>query len=131
MDITERRAKEDALIASEERYRRLLEQSFDAIAIHKNQKISFLNEKAAKILGAATPQDLIGRSIFDLIHKDSRRDMEERIKKMSTDHRVPAPVLREKFLRVDGTTVTVEVMAMSFYDNGVPAFQVVFREIAY
>ena len=56
--------------------------------------------------------------------------MEERIKKMSTDHRVPAPVLREKFLRVDGTTVTVEVMAMSFYDNGVPAFQVVFREIA-
>jgi len=131
MDITERKAKEDALIASEERYRCLLEQSFDAIAIHKNKKIAFLNEKAAKILGAATPQDLIGRSIFDLIHTDSRKDMEERIKKMSTDHRVPAPVLREKFLRVDGTTVTVEVMAMSFYDNGVPAFQVVFREIAY
>ncbi|MEI7648180.1 MAG: PAS domain S-box protein [Methanomicrobiales archaeon] len=130
MDITERKAKEDALIASEERYRCLLEQSFDAIAIHKNKKIAFLNEKAAKILGAATPQDLIGRSIFDLIHTDSRKDMEERIKKMSTDHRVPAPVLREKFLRVDGTTVTVEVMAMSFYDNGVPAFQVVFREIA-
>ena len=129
MDITKRRAKEDALIASEERHRRLLEQSFDAIAIHKNQKISFLNEKAAKILGAATPQDLIGRSIFDLIHPDSRKDMEERIKKMSTDHSVPAPVLREKFLRVDGTPVTVDVMAMSFYDNGVPAVQVVFREI--
>ncbi len=131
MDITERKAKEDALIASEERYRCLLEQSFDAIAIHKNKKIAFLNEKAAKILGAATPQDLIGRSIFDLIHPDSRRDIEERIKKMNTDHSVPSPVLREKFFRVDGTTVTVEVMAMSFYDNGVPAFQVVFREIAY
>jgi len=130
MDITEQRAKEDALIASEERYRRLLEQSFDAIAIHKNQKISYLNDKAAKILGAATPQDLIGRSIFDLIHKDSRREVEERIRIMSTDQRVPAPVLREKFLRVDGTTVTVDVMAMSFYDNGVPAVHVVFREIA-
>ena len=55
--------------------------------------------------------------------------MEERIRKITTDHRVPAPVLREKFFRVDGTTVTVEVMAMSFYDNGVPAIQVVFREI--
>ena len=129
IDITEQRAKEDALIASEERYRCLLEQSFDAIAVHKNQKIAFLNEKAAKILGAATPQDLIGRSIFDLIHPDSRKDIEERIKKMSTDHRVPAPVLREKFFRVDGTTVTVDVMAMSFNDNGVPAVQVVFREI--
>jgi PAS domain S-box-containing protein len=129
MDITERKAKEDALIASEERYRCLLEQSFDAIAIHKNQKISSLNEKAAKILGAATPQDLIGRSIFDLIHPDSRRDMEERIRKMSEDHSVPAPVLKEKFLRVDGTSVAVEVMAMRFNDNGVPAVQVVFREI--
>jgi hypothetical protein len=49
---------------------------------------------------------------------------------MNTDRRVPSPVLREKFFRVDGTTVTVEVMAMSFYDNGVPAIQVVFREIA-
>ena len=129
MDITEQRAKEDALIASEERYRHLLEQSFDAIAIHKNQKIAFLNEKAAKILGAATPQDLIGRSIFDLIHPDSRKDIEERIKKMNTDHRVPVPVLREKFLRVDGTPVTVDVMAMSFFDNDAPAIQVVFREI--
>ena len=129
MDITERKAKEDALIASEERYRRLLEQSFDAIAIHKNQKISYLNDKAAKILGAATPRDLIGRSIFDLIHPDSRRDMEDRIRKMSNDHSVPAPVLKEKFLRGDGTSVAVEVMAMRFNDNGVPAVQVAFREI--
>jgi hypothetical protein len=42
---------------------------------------------------------------------------------------MPVPVLREKFLRVDGTPVTVDVMAMSFNDNGVPAVQVVFREI--
>jgi len=129
-DITERKRAELAVRESEERYRRLLEQSFDAIAIHKNKKIAFLNESAAKILGAATPQDLIGRSIFDLIHPDSRRDIEERIRKISTDHRVPAPVLREKFFRVDGTTVIVEVMAISFNDNGVPAIQVVFREIA-
>jgi PAS domain S-box-containing protein len=130
MDITERKAKEEALIASEERYRHLLEQSFDAVAVHKNKEIAFVNEKAAKILGAATTQDLVGRSIFDLIHPDSRRDLEDRIRKISTDSRMPAPVLREKFFRVDGTTVTVEVMAMSFYDNGVPAVQVVFREIA-
>ncbi|MDP2797295.1 MAG: PAS domain S-box protein [Methanoregula sp.] len=128
-DITERKRAELAVRESEERYRRLLEQSFDAIAIHKNKKNAFLNEKAAKILGAVTPQDLIGRSIFDLIHPDSRRDIEERIRKMSNEHGVPVPVLREKFFRVDGTTVTVEVMAMSFNDNGLPAIQLVFREI--
>ena len=128
-DITERKRAELAVRESEERYRHLLERSFDAIAIHKNKKIAYVNENAAKILGAAAPQDLIGRSIFELIHKDSRRDIEERIRNISADPHVPAPVLREKFFRVDGTTVTVDVMAMSFNDNGDPAIQVVFREI--
>jgi hypothetical protein len=40
-----------------------------------------------------------------------------------------APVITEKFIRTDGSTVTVEVMAIRFEDNGIPAFRVAFREI--
>lgn len=90
----------------------------------------FLNEKAAKILGAATPQDLIGRSIIDFVHPDSRRDIEDRVRKISTDPGVHVPVIPEKFLRAGGTTLTVEVMAISFDDKGIPAVRVAFREIA-
>ena len=129
-DITARKGAEDALRASEERYRCLLEQTFDAVAIHKNKKIAFLNERAAQILGAATPDDLTGRSIFDLIDPDSCRDLEERIRMMASDPAKPVPVLREKFIRVDGTTVTVDVMAVRITDTGDPAIQVMFREIA-
>ena len=128
-NITERKRAEMALRESEQLYKRLLEQSFDAIAIHKDGKIAFLNEKAAKILGAAKPEDLIGRSIFDFIHPDSRKDLEEWLLKLSADLGMAVPVLREKFFRVDGTTVTVEVMAISFDDDGTPAFHVAFREI--
>jgi PAS domain S-box-containing protein len=128
-DITDRKEAEDALRASEERYRCLLEQTFDAVAIHKNGKIATLNERAARILGAATPQELVGRPIFDLIHPDSRRDLEERIGMLVADTSRPVPVLREKFFRVDGTTVTVDVMAIRISDNGLPAIQVMFREI--
>jgi PAS domain S-box-containing protein len=128
-DITERKYADTQLQNSEQRFQRLLELSFDAIAIYKNKKIAFLNEKAAKILGAASPQDLIGRSILDIVHPDSIRDVVDRVQKISTDSGAPVPVIPEKFLRVDGITVNVEVMAISFEDNGLPAVQVAFREI--
>ena len=129
-DITERKRAEIALRESEQRFQRLLELSFDAIVIHKNKKVAFVNERAAKILGAASSQDLIGRSILDFVHPDSRRVVEERVRIMSTGSGTPVPVISEKFVRVDGTMITVEVMAISFDDNGSPAVQVAFREIA-
>jgi len=128
-DITEQKNIEKQLRASEQLYQRLLEQSFDAIAIHKDNKIAYLNRRAAEILGAASPEELIGRPIFDLIHPDSRRDLEERLQNLSSAEKNPVPILTEKFFRVNGTIVTVEVMAIRFDDNGIPAIKVAFREI--
>jgi PAS domain S-box-containing protein len=129
-DITEQKNIEKQIRESEQMYKHLLEQSFDAIAIHKEGKIAFLNEKAAKILGASSSEELIGRSIFDLIHPDSLRDLENRLRNLSSAIGKPVPILTEKFFRLDGTTVTVEVMAISFDDNSIPAVRVAFREIA-
>ncbi|HJX56015.1 MAG TPA: PAS domain S-box protein [Methanoregula sp.] len=129
-DITEQKNIEKQIRESEQMYKHLLEQSFDAIAIHKEGKIAFLNEKAVKILGAASAEELIGRSIFDLIHPDSLKDLENRLQDLSSAKGKPVPILTEKFFRLDGTTVTVEVMAISFDDNSIPAVRVAFREIA-
>lgn len=128
-DITEQKNSETKLRTSEQMYKQLLEQSFDAIAIHKEGKITFLNEKAAAILGAARPDDLIGKAIFDFIHPDSREDLQDRIGMMSSAPGTPVPIINETFFRTDGTTVTVEVMAISYNDNGRVAFRVAFREI--
>jgi PAS domain S-box-containing protein len=127
-NITEQKNIEKQLRKSEKMYKSLLEQSFDAIAIHKEGKITFLNERAAKVLGAAKPEDLTGRPIFDFIHPDSRRDLEDRLKEMSAVG-MSVPVITEKFIRTDGSTVTVEIMAIRFEDNGIPAFRVAFREV--
>lgn len=129
-DITEQKNIEKQVRESEQMYKHLLEQSFDAIAIHKEGKIAFLNEKAVKILGAASAEELIGRSIFDLIHPDSLKNLKNRLQNLSSAKGKPVPILTEKFFRLDGTTVTVEVMAISFDDNSKPAVRVAFREIA-
>jgi PAS domain S-box-containing protein len=128
-DITERKNIEKKLLEGRELYQHLLEQSFDAIAIHKEGKIASVNEKAARILGAARPEDLEGKSIFEFIHPDSCKDLEDRLQKLTNDLGMIVPVIIEKFIRTDGSTVIVEVFATSFDDNGTPAFRVAFREI--
>jgi two-component system, NarL family, sensor histidine kinase ComP len=129
-DITEQKTFEKRLRESEQMYKSLLEHTFDAIAIHKEGNIVFLNDRAAKILGAAKPEDLMGKSIFEFIHPDSRKDLEDRIQKLRGDQGTPVPVITEKFIRTDGSTITVEVLAISFDDKGTPAFRVAFREIS-
>jgi len=129
-DINNRKMTEMALRESEQTYQRLLEQTFDAIAIHKDKKIVFLNERAVEILGAVKPEDLIGKSIFNCIHPDSRKDLEDRLQNLGTTPGSSIPVMRETFFRIDGIPVIVEVMATCFDDKGMPAVRVAFREIA-
>ncbi|TFG90376.1 MAG: PAS domain-containing protein, partial [Candidatus Atribacteria bacterium] len=88
-----------------------MELSFNAIVIHKNKKITFSNDNAAKIVGAASPQDLIGRSILDFVHPDFHRIVKDRVRKMSSGPDDNVPVIPETFLRIDGSPVNVEVMA--------------------
>jgi len=85
-------------------------------------KIAYLNKRAAEILGAS-PEDLIGRPIFDLIHPESRGGLEDRLQKLNTDPGIPVPITTERFFRVNGTLATVEVTAMRFDDNGSPAIR--------
>lgn len=37
--------------------------------------------------------------------------------------------MTEKFFRMDGTIVTVEVIVIRFDDNGIPTVRVAFREV--
>jgi PAS domain S-box-containing protein len=128
-DITERKKKEDALRCSQERYRRLLEQSFDAIATHKEGKIMLVNDATVAILGASSQEQLIGKSIYDFIHPKSQPVAKERLSRLGTRDIMTLPLIKETFVRVDGRPVDVEVMSTSFMDNGVPAVQVVFRKV--
>ena len=64
------------------------------------------------------PRDLIGRSIFDVIHPVSRRIWKKSLQKLTADPEMPLPVEAEKSFRLDGTITTVEVFAMNS-DDGV------------
>lgn len=127
-DIGERKKAEQALRESETRYRNLVEYGPDAIAVHSEGRFLFLNQSAARMLGAASPDQLVGKPIMDVVHPDSRELAARRIAAVLTDGR-PAAVTEEKFIRADGQVVEAEVAAVPFPYEGQAAVQTVARDI--
>jgi len=127
-DITEKNRADQALRESEERYRTLVELSPDPIAVHINGTLVFVNTAAVRIFAATSQDDLIGRSIMELIHPDYRLVVKDRVLQISKEGK-RVPIIEEKFIRLDGTIFEAEVAAMTYSWHGKSAIQVVLRDV--
>ena len=127
-DISERKQMEQELRESEERYRLLAENSPTGIVLHKDEKIYYVNRAAAKLLGTSDPEELIGRYILDFVHPDYRTIVGERTRSV-LEQKQTAPLLEEKFLRLDGTPIDVEAAGVPFIFQGGQAIQVIINNI--
>ena len=126
-DITDRKKSEDALRESEERYRKLVEISPDAVFIHQDHKITYLNPAALTLFGSKNAQEILGKNILDMIHPDYRDTVRKNIENDLDGKSTPPIELH--MLRVDGTSVIVEGRGVKTTINGKPAIQVALRDI--
>jgi two-component system cell cycle sensor histidine kinase/response regulator CckA len=69
-DISERRAMETSLRASEERFRSLVQNSRDVIAVIDESAICSYISPGVESLSGYTPDELVGTSGFDFIHPE-------------------------------------------------------------
>ncbi|MCX5769034.1 MAG: PAS domain S-box protein, partial [Candidatus Hydrogenedentes bacterium] len=94
---------------SEERYRNLVELSPDAVLIHRDNSIVFVNTAALRLFGAAEASQLLGRPPFEMFHADSHAVVRAWIDLLQKG--TGAPLVEAKILRVDGSARDVEVSA--------------------
>ena len=123
-DITERKSSGKE---SEIRYQGLVERLPMGIAIHNHGKLVFANAHAHLILGAQKSNEIVGTHVMNYIHPDYRENLLERMREVAAG--VPAPMIEQKFVRVDGKVIDVEAMAFPFIFKGAPSVQVIFRDI--
>ncbi len=119
---------EEALRESEERYRALVEWSREAIAVHRDGKLLYVNPAAIRMFGAESAQELIGRAAIDLVHPDFRQSQAERVKNIA-NHVSVAPMVEARFLKLDGTAIDVEVQGTSIVYDGAPAIHASMRDV--
>ncbi len=127
-DISERVQAERALRESEERYRVLVELSPDAVIVHRNSRIVYINQAGVEMLGAARSDELIGRNVLDIIHPDHHDIVTKRIEKIQTEKK-PLARLEEKYRRLDGRIVHAAAAGTFVQYDGKPASLSVISDI--
>jgi PAS domain S-box-containing protein len=117
------------LSASEERYRRLVETSPDAMLVHQAGQVIYVNSAGLQLLGAENPDALIGKSTIQFIPPDDHALIRERVRR-SREEGQGVEFIEEKLIRVNGQVVDVELASVPILYQGAAATQVVFRDIS-
>lgn len=127
-DITERKQTEDALKESLQKYSLLNETSPDSIVIHSLTEILHVNKSGLELIGATTTDEVMGKSAIDFIHPDDRAAGLDNMKKLF-NREVSKVLMEQRFVRLDGRVIDVEVIGVPVEDNKEPKIQLIARDI--
>ncbi|MDQ3282592.1 MAG: PAS domain S-box protein, partial [Acidobacteriota bacterium] len=127
VDITREQLAEAASRESRENFRRMVELSPDCIGVHVDDAFVYVNQSFVQLLGAQSEADIVGRDIFSLVDPAYFDSLRERLTRVRNGE--SAPYVREKYRRVDGSPIAVEVAALPLRYGNRDAVQVIVRDI--
>jgi len=127
--IAELERIDNALRASEERYRQLVELSPDAITICSDERLVYGNAAAIKLLGATQPEDIGSCPVWKLIDPLHHRRFRNLLR-TAQEVQEPGEILELQLTRLDGRSIDVEVVAGPTRYQDQPATQLILRDIS-
>jgi PAS domain S-box-containing protein len=128
-DITERHRAEESLRNSERLHRSLVNLSPDSIFILADGQIVFANDAMVSLLHGSHENELLGLALDSIIHPDYREMHARRISEIGRRIGAINPIVESKAIRLDGTTVEIEVTSVLINWKDRPAVQVIARDI--
>jgi len=105
-----------ALRESEEKYRTLVEGSHDAIFIHSEGAFQFVNDRVAEVTGYDR-EELIGTSIWELVHEDDRERVREFVERRESDEGTPHYEVRVRTKTGEVRHFEMSVQAITYDDD--------------
>jgi PAS domain S-box-containing protein len=125
MEIQEQQA---AVQKSEARYRQLFEFSPNAIFVFHDGRFDFVNSAALNLMRATHAGQILNKPVIEFVHPDYQSVVSERIKTVIAEGQA-APLIEERFIRLDGSVIDMEVTTAPFEYHGQPALQSIVRDI--
>jgi two-component system, cell cycle sensor histidine kinase and response regulator CckA len=125
-DVTDRRAAEEALRQSEQRFRALVENSEDSIQLATARGTLMYVSPSTERLYDRPAAEVVGRNVFELVHADDRERLTEQWQRC-LDH--PGVAIRGEF-RLPRTDRFVEAVRVNHLDDpGLKAVVTICREV--
>lgn len=90
--------------------------------------MAYINPAGLRLLGTTDPQHILGKFPLETVHPDYHPMVQANCERVLKDGG-PVPLREQKWVRVDGSTVDVEVTASAYWDGDVFAIQVIARDI--
>lgn len=117
-DITQRKETELALANSELKFRSLLENSNDIIAVtNENMEFSFVTDSVSRMVGYST-EEIIGTSILQYLHPDDYSFIENWIPVLKAKPESPLP-FEMRFRIKDGSWIWIEGLVANHLNGAV------------
>ncbi len=128
IDVTNREQAQEALRESEEKYRRLVQDSADGIVIFEGVEVRFVNQALLRMYGVESGEEIVGRPFVDFVSPEHRELMVGRAHARQKGENPPSRY-EFKALRKDGTEVDAEISVSTITYQGRPAVQGIVRDI--
>lgn len=113
----QRRYIEKMLFKNETCYNLLINNSRDAIMVHRDGNLIFGNESAVEVLGFNSVEDIIGKSILEFIPTDERDKMKNIFGEIY-DRKTSMLSFEEKVLKSDGSIIIMQNTSTYFVYEG-------------
>jgi PAS domain S-box-containing protein len=110
------------------RLRRTVDLSPDAITIHRDGQMLFINKAGVNLFGATTEEEVIGKHINELIHYAYVDKVNQRVELM-TKYMKQVPVTDVIIKRLDGTYLDVSVASTPVHFHAIPHVITILRDI--
>ena len=127
-DITEQKELQSKLIESEKKYRNLINNSQNGIIVHSKDKLLFANLGAIKMLDAKSENELIGRNIYEFIHRDYKEKISAGIKDIYLSGKSNGQY-EGKFISVKNKTKIFQTFSSPILHEEEKAIQVIFKDV--
>jgi PAS domain S-box-containing protein len=114
--------------ASEESYKKLIDSLPAPVYVTHKHNFLYVNKAAMQMIGATKLEDLMGKSIFDLILPDYKSRLLERFKQIEKE-RHPVNTIEYKAKRLDGTPFFFEVSSLFIIFGGKEAILSIGKDI--
>ncbi|WP_084158705.1 PAS domain S-box protein [Solidesulfovibrio alcoholivorans] len=128
MDVTDRQEALRRLVASEKRFRLLVENAPFGIFVQTRGVFAYVNPGARELFGVPVPGGLLGTPVLERVAPAYRDKVLARIRRLNED-RLAVPMSEHTMLRLDGGQFIADVAAVPVDWDGDDGALVFFRDV--